>query len=691
MGASGFANLTEEVHDSTIKEKELITEELRDKIFRQIFHILCSNKFLRSEKTKLETAAKNIEANIFSREHKSQTGYETAFLKLRSLLKKLEFYKYLSLESEQKSFDYDYLKNLTSADEKLLKEIDIEIEKKLIIPKPEGYNPLSTNLALILKKSEKESHILGMQHGSKQNSNANFLDEVYEEIEKTDHRRQTKLSTLLRGHISYSPPINIPKQKRSSEKKERKRKSDKSKKKKSKKDKKKKDKKKKKDRVVAKFSSESESEPFQSEGDAEPFDPFMEATLNEIKNIDDKQSQHKEEDKEPRKTRVRTEGLPPIGSILKINYPRGNFRIFESEDQKQKNEGVKAGCLLFTTCDSIAVTSFPEMSKPPKFVFNKFPRDVSDLENNYLSRLSEINRAGIHSSKWMILSGWVIPDEPKKLESLRRYLVDNRKALGCSVSPAMSLYITHGSLLTEETLKHVGIKVDYSMAQSVVIEPQRYFVFFLKKKEDKNGGSIRSLTFSIVQNFDKVKEVLLKYRFSQPLMPYQPLELSSDSNPKNDFTKSEQVHEPERNSNDDLQELLEIFKKCDPETIRNITNKLNDVELKKKLRHIIQLYFPHLSAYVLTDENLQSHPQSSQPIINNYNPQIVQPYGMMPMQYDPLNPYATYQPQIGQLGMYQGYPSQQIGQNPMMMQMQGTGFFYSQAQQQKQEDRQINK
>ena len=84
-----------------------------------------------------------------------------------------------------------------------------------------------------------------------------------------------------------------------------------------------------------------------------------------------------------------------------------------------------------------------------------------------------------------MVSGWIISDEISKLNKLKDHLIRTKKALGCSVSPAMSLYITHGSLLKESTLRLIAVKTEYITASSMIIEPQKMFVFFLKKREDK--------------------------------------------------------------------------------------------------------------------------------------------------------------------------------------------------------------
>lgn len=64
-----------------------------------------------------------------------------------------------------------------------------------------------------------------------------------------------------------------------------------------------------------------------------------------------------------------------------------------------------------------------------------------------MKRLQQIKKNKLNAASDIMLTGWVIPEKAKKVEALVKYLKSEEKALGCSVSPTMSLYITHASLL----------------------------------------------------------------------------------------------------------------------------------------------------------------------------------------------------------------------------------------------------
>lgn len=90
----------------------------------------------------------------------------------------------------------------------------------------------------------------------------------------------------------------------------------------------------------------------------------------------------------------------------------------------------------------------------------------------------------------------------------------------------MSLYITHGSLLQKSTLELIKVKTEYITASTMTIEPQKHFIFFLKKKEDKLRPAEKCLDFSLIQKLEPLLEAKLKYKYSDINM-HSPL-LSSD-------------------------------------------------------------------------------------------------------------------------------------------------------------------
>lgn len=61
-----------------------------------------------------------------------------------------------------------------------------------------------------------------------------------------------------------------------------------------------------------------------------------------------------------------------------------------------------------------------------------------------------------------------------------------------------------------------------------------------------------------------------------------------------DTEKNNPFEQEGEEDNADLDELLEIFKKSDPEAIKNLVKTLNNSELKKKLVFVIEEYFPNL-------------------------------------------------------------------------------------------------
>lgn len=70
--------------------------------------------------------------------------------------------------------------------------------------------------------------------------------------------------------------------------------------------------------------------------------------------------------------------------------------------------------------------------------------------------------------------------------------------------------------------------------------------------------------------------------------------------------------------NADLDELLEIFRKSDPEAIKNLVKTLNNSELKKKLVFVIEEYFPNLIHL------LEDHPSNRKDADTNDKPRSSQ-------------------------------------------------------------------
>jgi hypothetical protein len=142
----------------------------------------------------------------------------------------------------------------------------------------------------------------------------------------------------------------------------------------------------------------------------------------------------------------RPSGVPEKGSIICFKYPRNKVRIFENDEKKDKNDGISISCDFLSSEDSLSLAAFSEFQKAPKFVLGKFARDVEEIEEHYARMIFQMNKFKLPEPSSTIISGWVRFRDPlEKGKELEQYLIANKKALGCSIAPTVSLYITHGS------------------------------------------------------------------------------------------------------------------------------------------------------------------------------------------------------------------------------------------------------
>ena len=135
----------------------------------------------------------------------------------------------------------------------------------------------------------------------------------------------------------------------------------------------------------------------------------------------------------------RPSGVPEKGSIISFKYPRNKIRIFQTDEKKDKNDGISIACDFFSSEDCLSLAAFSEFQKAPKFVLHKFARDVDEIEEHYARMLFQINKYKLPESSSTIISGWVSFRDPlEKAKELEEYLITNKKALGCSIAPTVS-------------------------------------------------------------------------------------------------------------------------------------------------------------------------------------------------------------------------------------------------------------
>lgn len=82
--------------------------------------------------------AKQLEHKLFLEQYHSKAGYETEFLKIRSLLKTMEHFRKLSKKLEASDFDHEYLKKLVKLD-----ELELKTHERLL-PEPESNSEAKT-------------------------------------------------------------------------------------------------------------------------------------------------------------------------------------------------------------------------------------------------------------------------------------------------------------------------------------------------------------------------------------------------------------------------------------------------------------------------------------------------------------------------------------------------------------------
>ena len=589
VNVHSLSNLT-----SFTVDQDAITQAVRDAASSHLLSILKENPYFGTDEIQLKNGAKNLEIHLFSNEHKSKTSYNRAFHFLRSLLNRVSGLENISKDILKNRFNYDHIFQFSDKPEQKLLAIEREMKQNTT----SRYNPLG-----IEDPASRKDRESGKNRNIDGASDRNLLSEVLKLTEAGASSKNNKLSKILGG-----TPTPIQSKKTKSRSKSRKRSrsqsldSEGNRRKHRKEKKKEKKDKKKKNLEKAKFSSESEEEEESQAGkggfsEEEP----VKVPPQKIEEPRISQENRKQASVSPRELK-KDQKVPVPGSWLRINLSKSKFRLYVNELKKQQNEGYSVSVSLYTSEAKEIVEQFPDFTKVATFVFDKYHKEVIDLEFQYQRKLTQQTKIkSMPASNQILLAGWVKPDgeekEKLKLGHLENFLSKKGTSIFYSPASGLSIYIVLARHLKNESLKAIGIKDLYDSGTPIDLDKQ--MVFFLKRNPEREEKDAARLKCEVVQYFDYNKEKSLKYLFG----PRTEGEVLVHKKPERERIQHDEASRGARQAeaaprDDSMEELLVIVRGMQPNEVKDLFAEVDDKEMKQRLIDIINQHLPHLKPLI---------------------------------------------------------------------------------------------
>jgi hypothetical protein len=646
----------------SVKDEDEITDSFREFVVKQLTTILKEGDTHKTDPSEFKNGAKNIEMHLFSRDYKSKSGYLRNLTNLRMLLEKILKYKSISKDLVSSGYNYDKMMQYSEkSDQKLLL-----MESDLHNMENKRYNPLGSFIGEnhAGAKHKKKTLLLELSSSDNKDLISDLNKKILKNLDRTTGDPEARKSNLLRALDSqFKETVSqleaeafversvSRSSKHRSRSQSRKRKSHKEKKKD-----KKKDKKKHRKEINAKFSSESESE------EKQEADPSEEGTSSK--------SKFKAEGQREKNVMKEALGENQLRCWRRLEYEQKNkIRIYFSEEKKQANEGYSIRCNLYTSEPLERIVQFSEFSKVPTFIFDKYTKEIADIEEYYLAKMKKHAKHPMEPETNTIITGWIVPDETdpkekKKLAHLENYLGKENKFLTYQVAAGVIMNVTLGKCLRNETLRQIQLKTDYDGQKELIVDET--LVFFLKKSLDKEEKTAKRMGVQVVQEYDQIREKSMKLVYGErneqsatdkQVRGHRRKDGIEDEKKRAEGKDRKRGRTDEQADDGSLNELLELFKGLDSTGVKDLVKSISDKQLKDKLYNIIHQYFPKFS-YIIGE--LDQHEQTQANVHN-----VPQPVHSMPIvpspfpaneQNIPGRPPAPFYPPVQNLPLNQPPP-----------------------------------